>query len=296
MPRDSVGQTFKVALILCVVCSVLVSAVAVTLRPRQQANELREMQKNILMVAGLYEESRHDVTDVEELFRKVDRRLVRLPALNGASSSTAYTPDPTEEEKQRLEKAFPGRYDPVKAAANPRWSDRVPGELDIADIKRREQYTNVYLVKDPEGRLDQVVLPVRGYGLWSTLYGFLAIDADTLRKSPEAIEIQGLTFYQHGETPGLGGEVDNPRWKAQWDGKKAFDGDWNVEIRVIKGQVDSDDPEREHKVDGLSGATITSRGVSRLVKFWLGDHGFRPFLKTLHSRLKHGDGGEDGEV
>ena len=92
--------------------------------------------------------------------------------------------------------------------------------------------------------------------------------------------IEGLVFYQHGETPGLGGEIDNPKWRALWKDRKAFDSAGEIEISVIKGQAGT--PERDpHHVDGLSGATITARGVTHLLHFWLGQHGFQPYLAQL---------------
>ena len=79
------------------------------------------------------------------------------------------------------------------------------------------------------GDLEMVMVPIEGNGLWSTLYGFLALDADTRT-------VVGITFYEHKETPGLGGEVDNPRWKALWPGRKAFlDEGYAPKIEVIKG-------------------------------------------------------------
>ncbi len=120
-----------------------------------------------------------------------------------------------------------------------------------------------------------MILPVRGYGLWSTLYGFLALESD-------GNTIAGLGFYEHGETPGLGGEVDNPRWKAQWPGKEVYE-DGDPVIRLIKGSVDPNAANAEHKVDGLAGATLTSKGVTNLLQFWLGERGFKPFLDNLKS-------------
>ena len=114
-----------------------------------------------------------------------------------------------------------------------------------------------------------VVLPVEGKGLWSTLYGFVAL-------KPDIKTIAGITFYEHGEKPGLGGEVDNPSWKAKWPGKRAFDDNWTPKIMVVKGQAKD-----EYGVDGLSGATITSRGVGNLLQFWLGADGFGTYLKNF---------------
>jgi len=97
--------------------------------------------------------------------------------------------------------------------------------------------------------------------------------------------IGDLRFYQHAETPGLGGEVDNPKWRKQWQGKKAFNDQGELKIEVIRGFVDYKVAGSEHKVDGLSGATLTSRGVSNLVKYWLGDHAFGPYLKNMRSEM-----------
>ena len=132
----------------------------------------------------------------------------------------------------------------------------------------------VYLI-EKDGKYDKVILPVRGYGLWSTLYGFLALENDFNT-------VAGLGFYDHGETPGLGGEVDNPKWKAIWPGKEIYS-DGDVAIELVKGNVDSSTPNAENKVDALSGATLTSRGVSNLLRFWMGELGYKSFLSNLRS-------------
>ena len=113
------------------------------------------------------------------------------------------------------------------------------------------------------------------------MYGFLALD-------PDLATIRGLTFYQHGETPGLGGEVDNPRWKALWPGRIAFDETGEPVIAVARGRVGT--PQQDpHRVDGLAGATLTSRGVTAMLRFWLGEHGYGPYLE----RLKRGSHGQN---
>lgn len=123
-----------------------------------------------------------------------------------------------------------------------------------------------------------MILPIKGYGLWSTLYGFIALEGDLNT-------VAGIGFYEHAETPGLGGEVDNPLWKAKWEGKKVFDDEGKTALKVIKGPVDSKRAGSEYQIDGLSGATLTSRGVSQLIQFWLGENGFAPFL----TKLKEGE-------
>ncbi len=94
--------------------------------------------------------------------------------------------------------------------------------------------------------------------------------------------VKGLGFYEHGETPGLGGEVDNPKWKEIWEGKKAYTSSGEVGLTVIKGTAP---PDSDYKIDGLSGATLTSKGVDNLVHFWLGEQGYKTFL----TKLKNGE-------
>lgn len=250
--KESTQYTILVALALCIVCSVIVSTAAVMLKPAQEANKAKDFKRNILQAADMYEAG----VSIEEQFKKVETRIVDL------------------ETGKFTDAVDPATYDQRKAAKDPNTSEAIAVENDIAKIARMEKYAEVYVADSDHGEV--LILPVRGYGLWSTLYGFLAIESDYNT-------IVGLGFYEHGETPGLGGEVDNPLWKGLWDGKHIYDQNGNVAIQVIKGNVDANTPNGDNKVDGLSGATLTSRGVSNLVQFWLGDYGYGPFLKNLKS-------------
>ena len=292
MKHDSVLHTFKVAFLLCLVCSVLVSVAAVGLRAFQKRNQELDKQKNILIAAGLFDEAQGAIvidgkprTDlkVSDLFQKptgsadrpwLEERLVNLETGEEISKET----------QQKVSEKFGSadRYNQRKAARDPSgaWSSAVPAEKDVAGIKRREKFAPVYLVRRPDGGLDQVILPIRGYGLWSTLWGFISLKADL-------VTISGITYYEHAETPGLGGEVDNPDWKQLWQGKQAFE-DGKVAIRVIKGSVDEGTPDAEHKIDGLSGATLTSKGVTNMLQYWLGPEGFGPYLKRLKAEMSSG--------
>lgn len=260
MKRDTIGGTLLVALVLCVACSVLVSSAAVGLRSMQEANKKLDQQRNVLQAAGVDVDSMSS-EEIVEMFNddsKVKRVLVDLS-----------TGKPIDGESAELDVAS---YDPKKAAKDPELSERVSSENGpTPGVPRREKYAFVYQILN-DGNVEQYVLPVYGKGLWSTLYGFLAIQAD-LRT------ISGITFYEHKETPGLGGEVDNPSWKAKWDEKQLYDDDWNVEFEVIKGEVDPNSADAVHQIDGLSGATITSRGVSNLVQYWIGPDGFGKYLE-----------------
>ncbi len=254
MGNDTITKTLIVAGLLSIVCSVIVSTAAISLKSKQVTNKDLDRKQNILMAAGLLEEDK----PIEELFAKFEPKLVDL-------ATGEYNDDiPLESFDQR------------KAAKSQEDGVDILEDLDLASIKRRSKYALVYMARGEEGRLQQLILPVHGKGLWSTLYGFLALDSDLT-------SINGFAFYEHGETPGLGGEVDNPLWKAQWIGKKAFDENWNVRIEVLKGKVNSNDQNIQYRVDGLSGATITSRGVRDLLKYWLGENGFKPFLERLRA-------------
>ena len=147
-------------------------------------------------------------------------------------------------------------------------------EQDIASISRRANYSVAYLL-EKDGEVERIVLPVHGYGLWSTLYGFLALQGD-------GNTVAGITFYEQKETAGLGGEVDNPSWKNLWVGKEIYQ-DGAVALKVIKGAVDKSAPDAKYQVDGLAGATLTSKGVENLIAYWMGDEGFGPLLSDFKS-------------
>jgi Na+-transporting NADH:ubiquinone oxidoreductase subunit C len=249
--HDTVGKTIKVALALCVVCSLVVSTAAVVLKPMQLANKELDRQSNILAAAGLLQEG----ASVEEQFKQITTKVVDLRTGKFTTEVEAAT------------------YDQAAAAKDPALSLDL-GEGDIARVGRRENLALVYLVES-NGQVDKVILPIRGAGLWSTLYGFIALEGD-------ANTVAGLGFYAHGETPGLGGEVDNPRWKAQWQGKQVYKSG-EAALGLIKGTVNPDSADATYQVDGLAGATLTGNGVTNLVKFWLGENGFKAFLSNLRA-------------
>ena len=247
---DSVGKTIFIAVAVCLVASMVVSAAAVSLRPVQEANRLKDKQVNVLQVAGVFEPG----IDVTEAFAAFEPHVLEL-------STGTFVDDQFD----------PTTFDDIAAASDPELS--VALDNDPAGIGRKSKYRVVYLLRDDAGDLDKVILPLHGYGLWSTLYGFIALENN-------GNDIYGLQFYQHGETPGLGAEVDNPRWKALWNGKKLRDEAGDLQITVAKSQPAAGP---DFYVDALAGATLTSVGVDNLVKFWMGDAGYGPFLAKLQA-------------
>lgn len=253
LPNDNMAKTIIVATLLCLVCSIVVSTSATLLKPAQVANKLLDKKKNILMVSGISAESGEQ--SVDELFQRIDTKVVDM-------SSGQYT-----------EEVDAATFDQRRAANDPQYRVDLDKSQDIAQIGGRSKFASVYLVRDGD-RVTKYILPVKGYGLWSTLYGFIALESD-------ASTVSGITFYEHKETPGLGGEIENPRWQQVWIGKQLLDDQGRLALQVVKGEVTEDTPQAENKIDGLAGATLTSNGVSNLISFWMGENGFGPYLERI---------------
>jgi Na+-transporting NADH:ubiquinone oxidoreductase subunit C len=262
--RDSIANTLRVTLALCIVCSLLVSTAAVSLKETQSKNKILDRQRNIIDAAGLAENaSALTSAEITKMFTDgtIEPRVVDL-------QTGDYVVDASIANDQ---------FDERKAARNESMNQVVDSSRFNIGKAKREKYTWVYLVKNPDGKLQQVILPIYGQGLWSTMYGFVALKSDLQT-------IGGLTYYEHGETPGLGGEVDNPKWKKQWQGKKIWRGEPSDDTLSAGVAMGGPSPENlPHMVDGLSGATITSRGVDSMIKYWFSSDAFGPYLKKLSS-------------
>jgi Na+-transporting NADH:ubiquinone oxidoreductase subunit C len=255
--QHSTGYIVGFAAVVCLVCAVFVAGAAVGLKDRQDANKLLDRQQKVLTVAGLIEEgaemSRDEITSLYD--SSIQAKVIDLE-----------TGEPNTEVE-------PSTFDQLKASKDPERSR--PAPENPSKIMRLPNQAIVFDVVQ-DGERKALILPIEGYGLWGTLYGYIALAPDTRK-------IVGITFYSHKETPGLGGEVDNPRWKASWPGRMAFNEQGVVSIAVKKGAAGpaTEDP---YNVDGLSGATITSRGVTNLLRFWLGENGFGPYLEKYRAQ------------
>jgi len=254
MQKDSTIGTLVVAASLCVICSVLVAGSAVMLKDRQDANKKLDVKKNLLQASGILKPGSASREEIEEAYKSIEAAVIDLETGKVAAD------------------IVPSEFSQLKASKDSSMNKMIEPELDMAGIKRRSKYAPAYkYMKD--GKMQMLILPVNGKGLWSTLYGFLALDTDLKT-------VKGIGFYQHGETPGLGGEIDNVDWKAKWAGKKLFKGN-KVALKVIKGQAAKGSKEYAYQIDGLSGATITSNGVTGLIQYWMGEDGFGPYLENL---------------
>jgi Na+-transporting NADH:ubiquinone oxidoreductase subunit C len=254
--KETLKNIIGVALGVCLVCAILVSSAAVALKPIQDANQRLEKRKNVLMAGGLMEEG----VDIEKVFaEKIEPLIIDLK-----------TGDPLPKEK------LTGNLDPEKFDLKRIHKDAETSAVfedvkkDKAKIKRMPKYSLLYLVKEGND-VQQVIFPVYGLGLWSTMYGFIAVDKDMKT-------VKGFTIYEHGETPGLGGEVDNPNWKGLWKGKLIFNDSGKFILEVIKGLAG---PGSKTKIDGLSGATITTFGVRDMIHFWFSADGFGPYIEKF---------------
>lgn len=259
--KDSTKNVLIVSTLLCIVCSVIVSLVAVGLRELQLENATKDKKRNVLLAAGIIDDDFDG--DLAEKFAEEGIEAVLIDLATGA---TVEGDADAFDMRKRMN-------DPD--AVVPVTSDEYP-----AGITKRPRQVVVYLHK-PQGKLTSVILPVVGQGLWSTMFGFLALEPD-LRTT------KGLVFYEQGETPGLGGEVDNPRWRDQFrnkggeDYKCLFDeSDGSFSFRITKAGMA--DQSSKHEIDGISGATITCRGVDGMIRYWMSDSGFAPYLAKLKS-------------
>jgi len=245
------------------VCSVLVSTAAVVLQPLQEKNRLFEKKRNIIVVSGLMdqvEEAGNEEID-DTYSRSVEPVILNLQTGEQIDQQTA--PSFLKNENYRYSDLL----------NRPDYVNRIPDAEDIAGIAKIPTHIQIYYILSG-GQQERIILPIVGKGVWSTMYGFLALDLD-------GRTVKGITFYEHGETPGLGGEIQNPRWQAGWKGKQVYNDQWEPVLQVLKGKITPTMENTQYKVDGLSGATLTGNGVTNTVRFWLGKHGYQTFLKNL---------------
>ncbi|WP_394228198.1 Na(+)-translocating NADH-quinone reductase subunit C [Pseudoalteromonas spongiae] len=238
--NESIGKTLGVVVGLCLVCAVVVSLAAVQLRPLQQANKTQDVQRNILAAAGFA-----DVKNVSETFNaNIEARVVDMKTGDFVDTD-------------------PNSFDFEMTKFDAKRSIKLDKQDDKAGVQRMTTESPVYFAKNDSGKVETIILPVQGYGLWGIMYGFLALDTDTKT-------VKAINFYKHNETPGLGGEIQNPKWTATWEDKQ-------LPVDIVKGTAGNN----VHKVDGLSGATLTSVGVDNTFKFWTSEKAFGPFLAKV---------------
>ena len=244
-------RTVLVAAGICIASSLILATVKLTLNPTHVENRRLDTVKNILIAGELFEEG----VDIGATFdERVEPVMIEL-------ATGEALPEDRFDDVLNI-----SGFDVDKIAKHEEHGRAVDPSKDIAQIGRAPKYMVVYFVKEGDA-FEKIILPVHGRGLFSVLYGFLSLKADLST-------VSGITFYAQGETAGLGGEIANPRWQQIWKGKEVFGEAGEVKLAVVKGTVDSASPDAAHQIDGLSGATMTTRSVDHLVRFWLGDEGY----------------------
>ena len=259
MSNDSLFKTFFVAIAVCVVCATAVTTANVVLRPRIEANKLNFKRGNIALAAGLLKPG-YKNSEIETAFKKIDVQVVDLKTGQFVTDK---------------DKFDPAKYDSRLALKNPELT-MIPEGAVKPGVQVVPRYETVYIVKNDKGEIERLVLPFFGKGLWSTMYGFVSLEKDFQT-------IGRLLYYDQLETAGLGGEVENPKWADLWIGKKAYDEAGAPKVHVVKGSVDSSDAGKIYKVDGISGATLTCKGVNNQLTYWLSEY------KPLINQLKGGN-------
>ncbi len=263
MKRDGVAHTSLFTLAVAVVCSLLVSLAVTWLRPIQEQYASIDRDRRVLAAAGLIGRGEELSTrEIAERFGQIEPRLVDLD-----TGRFADVGDPKD-------------YDYEAVAESETASVEIPAAQNKARIGRRAPYMPVYLYRK-DGRLERIVLPVYGRGMWSTLKGYLALERDL-------DTVAALSFYEHGETPGIGDFVENSDWQARWPGKQAYDEGGDPALGIARNALPPDDPARRYETDAMSGATKTARGVTGLLQYWLGDHGYGPLLDRLREQQEDG--------
>ena len=257
-----------VVLIVAVVSSALVSGVVTVLRPIQLENQLLERARHVLQLTGLVAADELPGEDrMLEVYRSLDIRMVDL-------SDGSFEAD-----------MDPAGFDARRAADDPERSVAIPPEQDRAGLGRRSRHARVFLVWEDD-ELRRVILPIHGAGMWSTIYGYLALE-------PDLNTIAGVTFYEQNETPGIGDKILEPQWRAQWEGRQLFDPRGEFRFDAGPGRIEPGTEAARYKVDALTGATVTVDAVMAMVQYWMGPHGYQPLLDRLRKEPLSPPGRED---
>lgn len=260
MRTDTPAYTLGFAALVCIVCSLCVAAAHVLLKERQYLAKTEYVQKTVLLdVTGIMTSANAAGRDRDEVFAsRIRARLVDL-----ATGEYVESPD-----------IDPLRYDQRRARNDPARSRPAPD--NASEITRIPHLALVYIALNESGESEQIVLPIEGNGLYGMIYGFLALERD-------ANTVRGIAFHELSETPGLGSLIAGAKWRAQWVGRKVYDEEGSVAIEVIKqgGGPPETDP---HRVNAITGASISGYAIEDMLGFWMGESGFGPFITRLREQ------------
>ena len=257
--QDSPLRALIVVVAVSLACSILVSSASITLKPIKLLNQKVERSRHVVALTGLVPTDEKLSND--EILQAIEQLDIRVLDIDSGEFDTSIDPE---------------QFDDRAAVNDPELSVAIPPEDDLARLGRRARHAIVYLVWDGD-ELKRLILPVHGQGMWSTLYGMLALEVDLNT-------IGAVTFYEQAETAGLGDQITRPEWLLKWQGRQLFNNQGEVVFRVAAGLVDEDSAAAQHQVDAISGATVTVVSVTRLIEFWFGPSGYLPFLNNLKNQ------------
>ena len=257
MNNDSPIKALLVVTATALVCSILVTVAAVTLQPIQKAYQNLERNRAIVVISGLT----HNVKQLSDreivnLFQAIEAKIVDLDL---GRFDTNYNPD---------------TFDTWQSANIPELSIAIPIEQDLAKLGRRSRLITLYLVNESD-KLKRIILPIHGQGMWSKIYGFIALE-------PDLNTIADITFYQQKETAGIGDKILSPDWQASWKGRKIYDE--NHIMQLGSGSIKTAQTS-VHQIDTITGATVTVDSVKNLVRYWFGTHGYARFLNAYLKKV-----------
>jgi Na+-transporting NADH:ubiquinone oxidoreductase subunit C len=251
--RESPVRIFAVSAAIAVVCSIMVTASVAYFRPLQYASAAFETNRDILQAAGLIR--RDETPSPQEISRRFQLLEIRLADLETGTFVAADDP---------------ASFDFMKAATEPANSIEITTEQDIAKLGRRSRLMPVYLVMERD-RIETMVLPVYGKGMWSLIDGYIALSGDFYT-------IESLLIHEHGETPGVGDRIESPGWLDTWRGKQFVADGRFAPLKLATTTTAVATPQA---IDAISGATVSTQGVISMANFWLGQSGYGPLLRTL---------------
>ena len=257
MNNDHPIKALLVVTLTALVCSILVTVAAVTLKPIQKAYQNLERNRAIVAVSGLSEKTA-DLSDREvvSLFQSLEATIIDL-------------------ESGKFDNNFnPDTFDSWQSNNDPELITLIPSEQDSAKLGQRPRLITVYFVNQAD-QFQRLILPIYGQGMWSTIYGYIALEADLTT-------IADITFYQQKETAGIGDKILNPNWQASWQGRKIYDAQLNLQIGGAQVKTSESSV---HQIDAISGATVTVDSVKNMVRYWFGNQGYAKFLHAYRAEV-----------
>lgn len=245
LPNESRTKTLIVAFLVAAGATLLLSGATVLLRPIQAQNRAAEAKAQLAaLVAG--------VPGMTELLEGAGGQLSTVVIdLDRGAAAEGVTPETL----------------PDALADGANWSALAPGD-DLAGLGRRPDLAQIYLLRAGD-TIRLLLLPMAGAGYNGTINAVMALQGDLAT-------VAGFAIIGHQETPGLGARIEEPAWLAQFVGRQTRDERGQLRFAVARGSAGN-----VHEVDGITGATRTTNGISQMVRFWLGPQGYGPLLEAI---------------